>query len=132
MTINEEEQSAWNLSQSLIMQIGETIRRASSKWINGHHRDSYFMWQEIKIFIWTDLNDKEKERLKNIEGSVAHMERKFKLAVREGAEDKIKPDLNSLRNKILGLIMSYRLAIMEMLGKYGYLIGRKLDSKRIT
>lgn len=113
---NEEDLSAWNLSQNLIQQIGALIYSASQSFKSGKLNNSYWDSREIRLLIWHDLNDKEKKDLYSLEQNLGKM--------CSGKTITQESDKNYFLTK-------YREMIIELLGKYGYLISKKKDSKRI-
>lgn len=139
---SEESQSAWNLSSHLIMQIGHMLQLASSQWVGGKPRDAYFSLMEIKHLVWCDLNSQEKKKLAELE---ARINGAIKASVQQIGDEgsfhsKITQERNEWKNQIKQksadmfrrLVIQYRLTIMEALSRYGYLIQRKADSKRIA
>lgn len=130
--VNEGDKSAWNLSQDLILQIGSLIGRVSNRWDRGDVMGSFYSVQEIKVLIWTDLSKEERIELKKIEADVHLSKREFLSAIKRREENALSRRIPlQIRDKTPTLVMRYRLRIMELLDKYGYLISRKQDSKRI-
>ena len=67
------EQAAWNLSQTLIIQIGYLLQRASSKFTSGNLQGCYFDVEEIRTLIHTDLKKHEEEKLDELEKKISEL-----------------------------------------------------------
>jgi len=113
-SINEEDQVAWNLSSILIQQIGILIIRGSTYYTKGNLIKCFFDFQEIKTLIHADLDPNEKKHLDKLENILFKYRKEIKI--------------NNNFNKYL---RKYRERILEFLSKYGYLISKKKDSKKI-
>lgn len=139
---SEENKSAWNLSQQLIVQIGYLLQSSSTYWLQGKPKDCYHALQEVKNLCWTDLSPAERAKLAKLERRISGVLRAAtqKIDAEGSFYAKISGESRSWKHEIRirayalyrDFIILYRQEIMELLGKYGYLVQRRADSKRIA
>lgn len=110
-----ETQSGWNLSQALIMQIGELLRQASYEWLNGYSGKAFWCYREIFYLVLPDMSIKELKKGRNLE-----------LEYFRNSKE------NGMKSINLNIILTnYRSFIMMVLKRHGYFISRKEDSSRM-
>lgn len=128
---NEVEQSSWNLSQYIIDSIGHLLQSASLNYRQGRINKCYFDFQEIALLINTDLNEEESKKIEDLNKKIGVL---LQFLDKEDygsmtAED--KREILLKRNECSSNIRQYRLYIMSLLGKYGYLVQKKQDSSKM-
>ena len=108
----EIKKAAWNLSEQIIYLIGGLLDRATKSCLRGNHKDYYFSLRQIKRLVVQELNDSEYEEMKKLESE---------MMVKTKDQSAIRPDK----------IEEYHECLMEILDKYGYLIQKREDSKKM-
>jgi len=131
----ETEQSAWNLSQQVIQQIGYLLQKASLDYTKGWRQDSFFSAQEITTLIYSDLNSSETKRLEQMEIEIGKNYRIWRVLANKNLNTNLERE-EFIRMKIAKdthakLVRQYRLFVNGLLGKYGYLIQKKADSSKM-
>lgn len=138
------EQSAWNLSQNILIQIGYLIQKASNSWRNGLLQSSFFDTKEITMLIYNDLSKEEDKQLSQLEREICLWNNKWKNFKKvtehrtmlgkwrnEKIADQQAKEMNETRNMYAAKITIYRKFVMTLLGKYGYGTSKKQDSARM-
>lgn len=132
----EVEQSAWNLSQHIINQIGYLLQTASSKFRAGQIMSAYWDTEEIRTLIHADLDEKEKEKLDEWEIIISGQHSTYKKLngnILKGG--KLEESENNMMKKTkmehYKNVKKYRMYMMELLSKYGYSVSKKEDSSRM-
>lgn len=136
------EQSAWNLSQHEIMQIGYLSSRATSLFLSGNLQDCFWNTQQIRHLIHTDLKEQQDKILNDIEKKINKIYNSMQIGLKiianlqDEYEDEdleqikfLKLKLSKLKQAHLEQVTKYRLRIREYLGLYGYLISKKQDAE---
>lgn len=102
---------AWNLSSNLIMEIGSLLQKATVRYLRGDIEGWFFCLKAIKMRIIQHLDKDEREDLKEKESSMAEQKNNSQ-------------ELGKLTEQ-------YNTKIMDLLNRYGYLIGEKEDTTHI-
>lgn len=125
------EQSAWNLSEQIIMQIGNLLQSASRNFRTGSPMKAYWDFEEIRILIYPDLAPEERDKLRAYEIDISKCYAKSKGGINEqGSYEKTKEmKLNEIRH--YEMVKEYRMYIMQLLAKYGYSIKKEKDKSRM-
>lgn len=133
----EEEigQSAWNLSQHIISQIGNLLLTASSKFRRGDIQNAYWDTEEIRILIHDDLDDNEIQKLKEYESKIGRLYSITKkgqgVMNKEEINEDMKKEISIAKHTHYQEVKSYRMYIMELLGKYGYSVSKKENAAKM-
>jgi hypothetical protein len=130
----EVDQSAWNLSQHIINQIGNLLVTASTKFRRGDIQNSYWDTEEIRILIHDDLDDEEIKKLKEYEQRICRLysvTKKNIITNREDIGEDTKREIMSAKHQHYVEVKEYRMYIMELLGKYGYSVSKKENAAKM-
>ena len=135
-TINVTDQVSWNLAQQIIMQIGNLLQTASSAFLRGSLASCFYHYQEVKILIFADINDKEKKILSELEekfySSCGSLNKDaIRVSVRPELFSKLEPYISQHKNTSSFILREYRETIISLLAKYGYHIAKKEDTGRM-
>lgn len=121
--------AAWNLSSHLIQQIGYLLQSASSHYRNGDFQNSFFDTQEVRLLIHNDLTSVEDKQLDKLETNIHKAVRLItKLNYESEGQD---PRITKIKVVHTHYLNKYRKLISELLGKYGYGMGKKEDSSKM-
>lgn len=130
----EVDQSAWNLSQHIISQIGNLLLTASTKFRRGDIQGSYWDTEEIRILVHDDLNDEEISKLKEYETKIGRLYSVTKKNVgtnKEEINEDLKKEIGIAKYQHYQEVKNYRMYIMELLGKYGYSVSKKENAAKM-
>lgn len=130
----EVDQSAWNLSQHIINQIGSLLVSASTKFRRGDIQNSYWDTEEIRILIHDDLSQEELEKLEDYEKKICgyySTAKKEKTVNKEEMNEIEKQRIVSAKHNHYVEVKTYRMYIMELLGKYGYSVSKKENAAKM-
>ena len=111
MEAGETQQVSWNLSQSIIMEIGNLLQRANTYYLSGHLDQWFFSLKAIKMRFIQSLEPKEREELAELELNIISMG-SFKLAMIQ--------------------VENYNERIMDLLQRYGYAMKLRDDLTNIN
>lgn len=126
---NEGQQVEWNLSSGLIQEISELLASSNRHYINGRYSKAYSYLKAVKSRVIQNLGSKERKRFLKIEKLLCkHISVGFHTKANSDVKRK---DIALSQTKAVFLIDKYNEELMDCLDKYGYLIGRKKDSKKI-
>jgi len=131
---NEVEQSAWNLSQYLINSIGSLLQKASLHYREGRIESSFFNFQEIALLIHTDLVEDEDKKLEEWNAQIGKLWNYWKEYTKKYENERTSDNFKkmiSYKNEHATQVRKYRLYVMSLLGKYGYLVSKKQDSSKM-
>lgn len=135
MTEKNVEQSAWNLSQQIINQIGFLLQSASIKFRNGDFQNSYWDTEEVRTLIYNDLSEEENKKLSEWEIKICKYHSVASSLARIHERDRLPLEqykrMKSEEHMHYAEVKKYRMYIMKLLGKYGYLVQKKEDSSKM-
>jgi len=117
----EQEQVSWNLSAILIMSIGEMLTRANRYYIQGLIQQQFFCFKSIKLQIIQSLTKNERALLTDMETKIWNKK----------VQSKGNKNTAAYHNFVY-FVEGYQNLVMDLLDQYGYLIGKKKDSKHIV
>lgn len=128
------DQAAWNLSQTIINQIGVLLQKSSDNFRAGRLQSSFYDTKEIRLLIHADLKPDERKLLDDLESDVAKYLKQWKLCMLN-EEEKVGLSIrNTSQSNLLDIrrlhgdaIKKYRENIMEKMSKYGYLVAKKKE-----
>lgn len=122
------EQVSWNLSQMLIIQIGNLLSEASKYFIMGSISDAFVRIQSIRMLISHDLSEEELSSLLDLENKYGGQ------IINGGNLNKgFKTDDRKLKVFTDGrtYFIQYHGKVMNSLKKHGYSIPPKQDSSKM-
>lgn len=109
-----EEQVAWNLSSSLIMEIANLLQRSSNNYLTGNITKAFWSLKAIKLRIIQSLNLDERKEFKKLEEKMIN-------ARSEQSDSNISLHFEE-----------YNELLMDKLEKYGYTISKKEDMTKMN
>lgn len=127
--IGETEKVSWNLSQALIMELGNLLRRASDYYIRANYQLALNSLQAVRQRIIQSLDPTERKDLRNQEVELQ------KLIYGESQENtgfKVTSKFYKIRAELQHKFEDYNEALMDLLEKYGYLINKKEDQTNLN
>ena len=127
--MDENDQVAWNLSQNLIIEIGNLLRGANRDYIEGRVGNAFIKMQTVVSTIIQDLKPIELEDIIKYERDNAEFMINYSTVFQGFAIDKGRlHTFNQGRFKYL----NYRMKVMCALKKHGYTIPPKTDHTRVN
>lgn len=129
--MNESKKVAWNASEGLIMEISNRRSMANSHFISGSIKKAFKTLISIKQSVIQSFNDSERNDLKKIESKFLQLSPILSSSYSSSFNNKSR-ELFSLANQIISKEYSnYNDKLMDLLEKYGYLIGEQSDSSKM-
>jgi len=115
---------AWNASQGLIMEISNRRSYANTFFVNGDIKKAFQTLISIKQSVIQSFNKEERASLEKIEKKFERINsHSFSLDVRKA---------HGMAKNFAGKIYAeYNEFLMDLLDKYGYLIGEQSDASRM-
>ena len=122
---------SWNASQGLITEIANRRSYANTFFVNGNIKKALNTLISIKQSVIQSFNSGERKSLKEIEEKF-NMCSGFLSSSSSGSFNKKTRELYSLAKNIATKIYSgYNDMLMDLLDKYGYLIGEQTDASQM-
>lgn len=129
MVENNENQVEWNLSSSLIQEIADLLSEANNHIIKGSYVRSFQYLQGIKRRIVQNLSPAERKQFVTLDSSfLAYYKAGFQS---KKYPQKLNKPISYYANKAMVLLEDYNTLLMDCLERYGYLIQKKQDSKKV-
>ena len=130
---NVTEQVSWNLSQQIIMQIGNLMSTASSDYLKGDYPSCFHKFREIRVLIGNDVSKEELAKLKEVEERIISYIPYTNPTIKNKYHNKgnLINYVNRQNNDAVYVLFTYRELIIELLGKYGYHIAKKEETARM-
>ena len=129
--MNESKKVAWNASEGLIMEISNRRSMANSHFISGSIKKAFKTLISIKQSVIQSFNASERNDLKKIESKFLQLSPILSSSYSSSFNNKSR-ELFSLANQIISKEYSnYNDKLMDLLEKYGYLIGEQSDSSKM-
>jgi hypothetical protein len=129
--MNESKKVAWNASEGLIMEISNRRSMANSHFISGSIKKAFKTLISIKQSVIQSFNASERNDLKKIESKFLQLSPILSSNYSSSFNTKSR-ELFSLANQIISKEYSdYNDKLMDLLEKYGYLIGEQSDSSKM-
>ena len=129
------EQSAWNLSQHIINEIGFSLQRASRNFRSGNIQTAFWDVEEIRLLIHADLDSEESKKLDEMGLSISKLysscERLQNIQEAGTITQQQMKELQISKSNHYNEVKRYRMFIMELLSKYGYSVSKKESSSRM-
>lgn len=128
-TENKPFESSWNLTMSLILDIGNYLRNAGNNFLLGNLDRYFWNLNLITKRIHPFLSKEEKEELKALELEISQTLSLIKNI--DTLSDKNKEILMQRKMKLPEQLSTYDNTIMDCLNKYKFLIPAKTDNTRL-
>lgn len=129
----EKKESAWNLSQQIINQIGFLLSQASQHFLAGSIQQSFHAVEEIAILIDPFLNTKESEKIEKLSAEICDLNSKIIREIRQreiGGNNRQKTNIRENKNNHAKKIRQYRRIINRLIGKYGLGLSLREDRSK--
>ncbi len=122
---------AWNASQGLIMEISNRRTYANTFFVNRNIRKAFDTLIAIKQSVIQSLNPEERKKLKRYEKQFELIG--SALSKSSGMSFNVGTRMNFSRANSVGkkIYSNYNDLLMDLLDKYGYLIGEQTDSSKM-
>lgn len=130
------EQVSWNLSESIILQIGDLLQQARNSYLRGDLERCFYAVREIIFLIYADLSDEERGKIEEMRKNFLEyyrLSRVPNLKVRKILEKQNggMPDFVELKRKADEELSELRKYLMILLDANGYTIQKKEETKRM-
>lgn len=127
--MSETEQVSWNLAEQIILQIGNLMQQATVTFLKGNISACFFHYKEIKLLVFADLNDEERERLikleKEFNSNSVYLNQELLGRLNKEVYHKIQSKIIEGIEKANSSLQEYRETLVKLLSKYGYHISKK-------
>lgn len=120
----DNEKASWNLSQLLIMEIGNLLSRSSDAYVSGNYSKAFENLKAVSMRVVSYLEQEEYEKLIDLESNMSMFVRGIKL--RRPFEKRHEVSLIA-EMKLQKKLDEYNKLIFFLLKKYGLLIPAKKD-----
>jgi len=122
---------SWNASQGLIMELSNRRSYSNTFFVNGDIRKAFNTLVSIKQSVIQSFSDKERRVLQKIEDRFSKVSVYLYSSSANSWDKKIR-DAYLLSSRLSNKIYAeYNEVLMDLLEKYGYLIGEQTDSSRM-
>ena len=129
--VDDTKKVSWNASQGLIMELSNRRSYSNTFFVNGEIRKAFNTLVAIKQSVIQSFNAKERISLSDIEEKFDRVSAYLYNTSANSWDKKIR-DAFLLSKKISCKIYSkYNETLMDLLERYGYLIGEQTDSSRM-
>lgn len=128
ITMEGHEQVSWNLSEALIQQLGGLLQQASVYYVDRRYPRCFDCLKAIKLRVIQSLSEEERNNFITKEEDIML---RNNLDSNEKLIQKEYPKWLDNRKKLVMAIDSYNTLLMDTLQKYGYLIKKQEDVKRM-
>ena len=129
--MDDTKKVAWNASQGLIMEISNRRSYSNTHFVNGDIRKAFHTLVAIKQSVIQSFNSKERAKLNNIEGKFS----KVSIYLYQSSANSWNKDVREIyglsRRLATKIYSEYNEVLMDLLDKYGYLIGEQTDASRM-
>ena len=122
---SEPLQVSWNLSQMLLQEISELLYISSHAFVERRLSKAFESLKGVRMRIVQSLNQEERKQLSTIE------EQARQRILIENSVGMPSNIYDGNRGKLAKIVEVYNDMIMDMLEKYGYLIAKKEDVKKV-
>ena len=129
--VDDTKKVSWNASQGLIMELSNRRSYSNTFFVNGDIRKAFNTLVAIKQSVIQSFSDKERKKLQGIEDKFNRFSAYLYSTSANSWNKKIR-DAYLLSKKISCKVYAeYNETLMDLLEKYGYLIGEQTDSSRM-
>ena len=132
LKMDESKKVSWNASQGLIAEISNRRSYANTFFVMGDIRKAFNTLRAVKQSVIQSLNKPERKELEVIEEKFA----RYSIALYKTYSNSWNGELNkaySVSKKLsIKVYSEYNDCLMDILDKYGYLIGEQSDSSKMN
>jgi len=122
---------AWNASEGLIMEISNRRSSANTHFISGNLKRAFATLTAIKQSAIQSFDTTERKNLRNIEDKFAKISSALNSSM-AGSFNKDERDLHAKAFRLcLKIYSEYNDMLMDLLERYGYLIGEQSDASKM-
>lgn len=130
------EQVSWNLSESIIQQIGELLHQSRTAYLNGELDKCFYAVREIIFLIYADLNEDERNKIEDMRKRFLEyhkLSRVPNIKIKKILEKQYGevPDFVDLKAKADEELAELRKYLMILLDANGYTIQKKQETQRM-
>jgi len=122
---------AWNASQGLIMELSNRRSYANTFFVNGDIRKAFNTLISIKQSVIQSFNESERDKLKQIEEKFNKVSVYLYPSSANSWNKKVREAYLLSRKISTKVYAEYNDILMDLLEKYGYLIGEQTDSSKM-
>lgn len=124
----KEQKVSWNLSESLIQEIGDLLKEASRTYIQNHFDKTFSILKAVRMRIIDRLKDDELKIFVDMENKMYLLSK-----LKNNREDFGAQSLENLKYsyEFWKLLDDYNNMLLKTMRKYGYLIQAKEDKTRL-
>jgi len=124
----ETKKVSWNASQGLIMEISNRRSMANTSYISGNIKKALYTLISIKQSVIQSFNQEERDNLNSIEEQFSQVSSALTPAMSNSFNKSMKKVYSCAYNIAKKLYSKYNNYLMDLLDKYGYLIGEQSDA----
>ena len=122
---------SWNTAEGLVMEISNRRSMANTHYISGNISKAFSTLVSIKQSVIQSFNKEEREKLYSIEEEFKNVGTFLALSAANSFNPKVR-EAHKLSKRIGEKVYhKYNECLMDLLNKYGYLIGQKADASRM-
>lgn len=122
---------SWNASQGLIMELSNRRSYANTFFVNGDTRKAFNTLVAIKQSVIQSLNEEERKQLVEIETKFERFSAYLHKTSANSWDVKIRDAFLSSKKLSNKIYADYNEILMDLLDKYGYLIGEQTDASKM-
>lgn len=117
---------SWNLAAGIIMEIQNLLAKANTNYISGRITKCFHCLKAIKMRIIQNLSQEERLHLKKLEEEIHK-----KMYALESTSTEDGKEWHIAKGEVCNLVENYNETILDLLDKYGFLIEKKQDYKKM-
>lgn len=129
--VDETKKVAWNASQGLIIEISNRRSSANNYFVEGDIRKAFNSLISIKQSVIQSFSPDERKKLKEIENKFDKVSVFLYPASANSWNDNIRNAYKLSKDFSCILYSRYNEMLMDLLERYGYLIGEQTDSSKM-
>ena len=129
--VDETKKVSWNASQGLIMELSNRRSYSNTFFVNGEIRKAFNSLVAIKQSVIQSFNKEEREKLTEIEEKFNRFSAYLYPTSANSWNKEIRDAFLSSKNLSCKVYAEYNEKLMDLLERYGYLIGEQTDSSRM-
>jgi len=122
---------AWNASEGLIMELSNRRVSANTWFISGNIKKAFNTLVAIKQSVIQSFNETERKDLKDLENKFLRINGALNASLSSSFNVKTKNLYRDAYSVAVGFYNRYNDKLMDLLEKYGYLIGEQSDASKM-
>ena len=122
---------SWNASQGLIMELSNRRSYSNTFFVNGDIRKAFHSLVAIKQSVVQSFNKEEREQLNKIEEKFERFSAYLHKTSANSWDTKTREAFLSSKKLSCKVYAEYNELLMDLLDKYGYLIGEQTDASKM-